>query len=335
MPSSTSSFKDAPRLEPGLLPPWRALLARCGLGGLLALALILACGAGAALRPPPIYNMDRIMLDQQMSRSRTALAADIVVTGDSSGLTSVDARALGDGLGGRRVEILSCLGNVGPAGYAKLIKDQVETGGGLRTALFLFHPLPLTRSFGSLLEEQAVIRGRWPERPFFEMAADVANDQLFDGWLRPLFPGAWGRFYGTGRNLRRFMLENHGGLIDPANKRPCSDERTRQEIGYELSPEAQDSLAQARAFLAEARVGRILVGVSAVPQCLARERDPSARRELALRLAAALGLESTDVIEPPASLPDSLFVGVTHLTPQGRQAYTQALGLALGEKLRD
>lgn len=349
MSSSTSSSE--PRLRAAL----RVGLARLGevLTWVLArtwLALVFtAAGLGAMSAlgrayPVPPGGSDHTIVDAQMRRSRTIGEVDLLVLGDSSGLTAIDPVRLSEHLGGASVEMLSVIGPVRAPGYARLLRNYLERGLTARAVLFVLQPLSLMHAFDPDAEGEmhVVLAGRWESAGVLEDARRAINFHVLRGVLDEPFPGSFGALYGNGLGLRGFIEASHGSMVHPlaagagapgAAAARRDRERPRGALDYRLVEDGRASLAHMRQVLDGAPASRILVAFAPLPASLGGEKEAGARARMLAEVVALLGLPPDSAIELPPSLPDEQMVDFTHASGSGRAAYTDAIAPAVARVL--
>jgi hypothetical protein len=179
-----------------------------------AAALFLLGEVWAFHNPTARYTIDETLLDAQLHRSWSGRPVSYLFTGDSSGLVGVDAPLLSELLGGEPLESLATMGSVGPAGWAEMARRFVESGGEVRTLIFLIHPGPLGNQGTARRYEMAALTGRWPAGNFGTNFTKAVQ-QLASDLLRIEFNAKWGPEPLTGYEIRRRIEEGRGTLVDP------------------------------------------------------------------------------------------------------------------------
>jgi len=337
MPSSTSSSDVvAGPLRVGLASLGQLLrwvCARLWLAAALCALWIAALALLGLTRPLAPYGGDHAIVDEQILRSRALGATDVLLLGDSSGLTAVDPVVLSRELGGRSCEMLSVIGPVRPPGYARLLRNYLDRSMPLEAAIFVLHPFALMHAYdesrdGSTLA--AVLEDRWPSEGFAGDLRCALNRHLFAGLLEEPLAGSFGVLYGNGRELRRALSEAHGSVVHPGKPlpgaAPGSEPNAAAEpaaIDYRLSDDGRRSLEHMRDILAPVR-GKvpIFVAFAPVPASIAGEKEAGARSRLLREVVRILGLPPERALELPASLPDEQMVDPTHAAAPGRAAFS-------------
>jgi hypothetical protein len=126
--------------------------------------------------------------------------------------------------------------------------------------------------------------------------------------------------------LAAALERGHGGLVHPARTPVRS--RTggpRPGMTYVLHADGVRDLRRARDVLRGLDTSTLYVGIAPIPASLAGGPEAASRRRLLARILALLGLPPGRALDLPRSLPDALFVELTHLGGAGRRAYSRAL----------
>ncbi len=320
------------------------MLARTWLAVVFTVAGLTAMSALGRAYPAPPGGHDHTIVDAQMQRSRTIGEVDLLVLGDSSGLTAIDPVRLSERLGGASVEMLSVIGPVRPPGYARLLRNYLERGLTAKAVLFVLQPLSLMHAFDpdAQGEMRVVLAGRWESAGPLEDARRAINFHLLQGVLDEPFPGSFGAFYGNALGLRGFIEASHGSMVYPLAASPGAPGEARARRDDHLSPGALDyrlvddgraSLAHVREVLDGARTPPILVAFAPLPASLGGEKEAGARARMLAEVVALLGLPPESAIELTPSLPDEQMVDFTHASARGRETYTDAIAPAVARAL--
>jgi hypothetical protein len=313
-------------------------------GRVLALPLIpvaifaLVMHLGAALHllpaPRPAYDIDRTVLLHQASASQSEHKADLLLLGDSSCLTGVNAARLG-GLLGRRALNLSTLSYLSLPAHGLLLQEYVAANPGqLRTLVLLLHPSTLRlqaqpASYTELLANCLAGRdsfqtttaegqlNRW-------LGLEVFRGRLLSRFVPIPLPGQYGLFYGFTTDLWRHLEGRRGSAIDPHR---FDLQSARGNAEYRLASQFE---GQSRQFRNCVPPGvSLVVGLTPVPQSFAQENEAQTCQQMLAHLAGWLSADAV-LTNLPATLPDELFATVTHLSERGSERFT---GL-LAEELR-
>jgi hypothetical protein len=305
-----------------------SLVARSWLALGLAGAAVAAAGLLGRAHPLPDYGPGYAIIDAQMRRSHSIRPADVLVLGDSSALYGIDPRFLEAALGAGAVESLAAIGPARPPGFAKLLANYLARHPAPRLVLLVLHPLGLMHAVppAKQTEMQAVLRDAWPIDPFAVGARKVLNRLLFGGLLEEPMPGEQGRHYGSAAVLAAALERGHGGLVHPA-RTPVRAPRGGPGAGmsYVLHADAVRDLRRMGEMLRALDTSTLHVGIAPIPGSLARGPEAASRRRLLARILVLLGLPPDRALDLPRSLPDALFVELTHLGDAGRRAYSRAL----------
>ncbi|MCW5556297.1 MAG: hypothetical protein KIT22_00375 [Verrucomicrobiae bacterium] len=305
------------------------------LGGLGCIALLLHGLNAAGWLPPsrPLRDLDHTVLWHQIQASRRPARSPVVLVGDSSCLTGVSARQLGETLS-RPVKNLGMVSTLGLDAFGTLAADAVAAANrdsGPAEVVLLVHPEFLRRpaadpGMSALFE--ALRQGRMP--PAFGSAAwggmqraigaDLFRDRI-ESWLRPgPLRGVFGARYGFDREALAAMDSDGGGLVDPGRFLPnASTPLPPLEISLRLE-------AAAARFVPRLPAGtRVRIGVMPVPESLAGPEAAVRSATVAETLARWLGPDVHALKDLPAALPNADFASGTHLNADGRERFTRRL----------
>lgn len=334
MPLSTSSSEAGRGTPPGRVA---AALWSGAAPTVLALALMLAAAelwyrAAPALGP---VDPDSVLLATQQERARTMGPADLVVLGDSSALMGIDAPRLGAALGDARIESLATMGIVGPVGHGALLRAYAARGNQPANVLLLLHGASLVLTdptFAALGYEAMAVAGRMarPSPPLLGARRKLFQDLVFPVVSFPLL-GAFGRAYGWPADMKAALIAGRGTMIDPNPSLPARPAAPAAPYVFSLSDDVARRLDTLRGTFAELGVGRVLLGLTPLPDSRHGAATAASRAATLRAVAGRLGLADGDILDLPASLPDHLFASETHLSADGRQAYLPHLSAALAD----
>jgi hypothetical protein len=303
-----------------LLASWPQLVVAAALLLVTALARLSNAAGWPAL-------LDDIVFRAQAERALRISRFDLLVVGDSSGLTGVDPTWLGQ-LMGRRVEILSTMAVVGPVGHSLLATRALPRGAPEASIVFSMNALGVqqdgktfpkweglldaTRQRERLVEQPAAIR---------DWGFKFASEQVFH---LPL-PGSYGRAYGWPRDLVEHVEREHGSMADPNRLTQCPD----TPIHFKLSAAVTHGLGQFREALSRFPGLRLELLVTPSPApCVSADFEGERARALA-DVLPVLGLTEDEVLSTPHVLPIEMFATATHLNPLGRARLTQAMASSM------
>jgi hypothetical protein len=282
---------------------------------------------------PGQRDFEPVVVGEQIKRATTVPRADLLILGDSSALTGVNARLLGDALG-VRVESLATLGWVGPAAYARLLERVAERTGPPAAVLLLMCGEGLRvdeRTYVSHGFERSVMDGL---RPQAAAAPQPALDRIYDRLMVPLvdppLPGRLGFYYGWAADLSGTLARDRGTVVDPTLPDVGS---LRRAYRFELYPPVEDRLLVLGKALAATHTARALVALSPLPDSGVGPLTEGSRASVLERVVHALGLPAEAAVASPMALPMAEFATFTHLSAHGRETYTAALARALKPRL--
>lgn len=298
----------------------------------VSFALLMHGGAAARLwpTPRPTFNTDQTILIHQAEASRAPQQAEVVFLGDSSCLMDWSARDLAATLPAHRVLNLGTLSYLELSADATMLRHYAAANPGrLRVVVVLLHP-EMLRGIEPVPQLEQLLAAHYAGEDFCDLTrargwVDCALGlEVFRGrflsrvWPVPL-RGPYGRYYGCAADLDRFLTEHHGSAVDPNHFVPGPGQGNAE---YRLSPKLE---AGSRALRAAVPAGvKLIAGITPVPESFALP-DHATRREQILAQWRAWLEPDALLTGLPATLPDELFAGVTHLNERGAQHYTRLL----------
>ncbi|HKQ40783.1 MAG TPA: hypothetical protein VJ063_22135 [Verrucomicrobiae bacterium] len=292
---------------------------------ILAFALLMHLGAAAKLlpKPRPTLDVDRTILVHKAEASRSKGDAQVLLIGDSSCMIDVQACELGQTTGMPALN-LGTLSYLGLESHAALLREYFALNPGrVRIVVLLMHPealrlvAPAEYHAGVL---QHFLRGTdfgVGSSPRDHVLHWLGSDFFRDRWLARAVPvplgGPYGRKYGFTSDLESYLNNHCGSLADPDARKFKGNPEYRLAARFE-----KDS----RVFRASLpREVKLLVGITPVPSGYA-QGDYARTREQMLAQWQRWLEPAAILTNLPATLPDHLFVSVTHLSGAGAHEYT-------------
>ena len=350
MSSSTSSSSVFLALRRGLQAAWAASARQVSA---VAVSLAFAAVAIAAMAvvsgalPPRQgeHELEKIIVREQLRRTRT-VRPDVLVIGDSSALMDVEARELSSVLQ-VDVESLATLGWVGPEGYGRMIQKLSERKASPRVVVLLmcqwglavdeatFAKTGYERMVLEDLTDDSVDRSATGRREAPHTDAQPGwrgriHTRLFLPLVEPPLPGRLGFYYGWSEDVARVMDRSRGSLVDPslpdlaALSVPCQ---------FELSAAVERRLRLFAELTRGNSAQTIYFGITPVPQAAVVDNSLARRAATALRCLEALGLPASSELPVPAAFPTRRFATFSHLSAEGRHAYSQIMAQLLETRL--
>ncbi|MBN2507657.1 MAG: hypothetical protein JXQ71_13275 [Verrucomicrobia bacterium] len=301
-----------------------------------AFALVMHAGRmlGTWPAPRPTLDVDRTLLLHQVEAASTRQDATVLLLGDSSCLTGVDAAALGARIG-ERVLNLATLSYLDLEAHALLLRDYLaHNPRPLRAVVLLMHPEALRRPgpedyHARLLDSlrqrtEPTPAGGLHPRLLRLLGLDVFRGRFLCRWLPAPLPGAFGRFYGFSADLETFLASRHGSLVEP------EPQPFRGNAEYRLAPTLESA---SRAFRRQVPPDTaFFAGITPVPAAFAGPGYPDRRDALLEQWGRWLRADAL-LSGLPATLPDLAFAKTTHLNAGGARHYTGQLARELERRL--
>jgi hypothetical protein len=308
-------------------------------GGTAVLILLLQAAARLDLLPEPaVATLDHVVLKTKVRLATDPTPVRVVLLGDSSCLTGVDALGLSHAVGEPVLNL------------ATLSYLDLETHGELfslflrrqsrppATVVLLMNPAALrhaqpVEAFRDFLLAQlrradssrnssgAPSGPPWPTW----LGLEILRSRLLHAALPPLLPGAFGQRYGSTRHAARYLQEHRGSLPDPHRFDPTVE---RASAEYRLAEGLETASRDFRSLIPDGT--RLLVGLTPIPESSVTRSQPARVRELLFTWAAWIGADAVLTNLAPV-LPDSQFATGTHLNSRGAARFTRQLAFSLRE----
>ena len=291
-------------------------------------AVLMHFGARANMlpKPRPTLDIDRTILVHKAEASRSEHDAQVLLIGDSSCLIDVTACQLGDATRMPALN-LGTLSYLGLESHATLLREYFSVNTGrVHTVVLLMHPeaLRLGASGGYhaavlthfLRGEDHAIRSTARDHVSYWLGFDFFRNRLLTRALPTPLAGAYGRRYGFASDLENSLRMNCGSLVDPERR------KFQGNPEYRLAPQFEKTSLAFRAAI-PAPV-QLLVGITPIPASYA-PRDYAQTHIQILNHWQQWLQPATVLSNLPPTMPDHLFMSVTHLTEAGARQYTSQL----------
>lgn len=290
-------------------------------------------------------SVEHLIVMEQVKRSATLPAAEIVFLGDSSCLMGIDALAVERALDLHPVESFCSLGWVGPAGYGQMLAGLIDRNTPPKVLVLMFHPIAFRREPNWDYWSALVDNWERPKKPALGFPRSALDFLAFE-WLTRLIysplPGAYALYYGSEGSFRSMIRARHGSAVDPSTGLNVSSLRdlravptppTGKPADFNWNQPYQDSLRT----LAEAikKLGpqtRTYLVVSPVPDWSFPPGTEGKRIQREEQIAAALGITRENILATPDKMFGAYFSGYTHLNRWGQSVFTKALIKAIASK---
>ena len=286
-------------------------------------------------KPRPTLDVDRTILVHKAETSRSRHDAQILLIGDSSCMIDVAACQIGDPTGLPALN-LGTLSYLGLASQATLLREYFAANTGrVHTVVLLMHPEALRLGASGeyhaavlshfLRGEDYVIRSKVRDHISYWLGFDFFRNRLLAQALPIPLGGAYGRRYGFTSDLEHFLDANCGSLIDPEPR------KFQGNPEYRLAPQLEKASGAFRAAIPPPV--QLLVGITPIPASYAPRDYAQTHAQILTQwqqwLQPAIMLTSL-----PPTMPDHLFISVTHLTEAGARQYTSQLAEPLRQNTK-
>jgi hypothetical protein len=332
-----------------LLVSWRTLVI-CG--ALITSTFAYYMSLSIPERNARLETNDKIIVREQYNRAHQHDAPDYLFIGDSSCLMGIDFNQLQNG-SLKSAKSLCTMAYVGPVGWAKLLKKQVEASGKPENIVFIFHPAGFKRDPGwdgwQTYLDELENENESPAKLTTRFAFAIQNGFLSDLIFRPM-PGLMGIYYGSSASFAADVRRN-GAAIDPGTGLPPlpksqmatgtgkTDNGGGKKIAgidakvSDFSPNAlfDEALRHLGETINDLGIDKksIRILITPVPDAiydLKLEKDLQVALQMIIK---ALALDTCSIIELPPTLPANEFSSITHLNRWGREKYTALLSAKL------
>ncbi len=324
------------------------LFRRADLAASVAPTLMVACAVGALVHilgaarllpePSPELDPDRTVLGVQSGACRRPSGANIVLTGDSSCLTSVDARELGRLLPGNpKVINLSLFSGIALRVYGEIALEYVRANPDRVSAVLLL----VTPGKLQDTTDTSHLDGIWsdlharrilaptdppPNLARRSLALPEFEQTILPHLLVPPLRGEMGGLFGFTAGLRDAMHARHGSGLHPGRFRPPP-----HRVNFDL-PLAPGIIRESRALRARWPAAvRLIAAIMPLPESLPEPGYSGIHQRLAEEWREHL---QPDVfLRLPATLPDSLYANDSHMNEIGQPCFTRIVARAMASGL--
>jgi hypothetical protein len=283
---------------------------------------LLAFIYGTTNQPQDFNFIDFTILDQQIRRSNNLRNVDVLITGDSSGLSAIDPISLEKHFK-KKFQVLSTMGVVGPLGHIKLIENYLKNNPRLETLVFIWAPNSLR---STTPWEKHAIQGVRRTRNIYNLGRAVLREKVFGGILSPTLEGEWLQYYLNSTNMINLLNKQHGTLIFPGT---LVVSEPKMPYSYSISGNIKRKLREVRARLEELPIDKIFLAIIPIGHYQYYPTAETLRKRLTLNIQRLLGLPKESLLETPISLPNELYSNITHFNVKGRTVFTQILRKSL------
>ncbi len=302
--------------------------------GAATLALVLHAAHGMGLLPKPkrIDNPDETLLSFKAQLSSSRHPADIVLLGDSSCATGVEAPQLGALLPGHpRVLNLGLMIGLGLDVYGEVLSSFLENNPGCtKWVVLLVTPQLLSNES---LDPGAQAAWRQAQRPVSEVEPSNAGivSRLFavhllkNGLYRQLLhtPARIGSLYAFSSDFADYLARHEGSMIDPSTFHPPPHPMPAH---YSLAPSLKAISERFRNRLPSGT--KLAVGLAPIPESLSSPTYLNQRDQLLRGWNDWLHADYL-LTNAPAQMGDVFFATGNHLNRVGQNRFTHKVASIL------
>lgn len=280
-------------------------------------------------------TFESVLVWKQMERAKTAPAADIVITGDSSALMGINARVLENNLG-KSVQSLATIGFVGPAGYGSILETYAQNAGKVKTVILQMAGHTFSDTEESNYEkfgyEKIVLTGSFThDHPVIIGAREKLYTDFFARLIPMPLKGYYGEYYGWPENIVTLLDQDHGTMIDPTPLFPYTPRTLRR---YQMSNDMRKRLVLFRKSLEKINPEQVLIAITPTMSGEFDLETQNSRNAILKEMLSILNLPESAILDTPQSLPDQLFCdNRVHFSAIGRNVYTKELTEVLRRRL--
>jgi hypothetical protein len=291
--------------------------------------LLRLCAAQGWLPEPAIASSpDRTVLAHQYAAAKSRHPAEVILTGDSTCLMGVDARALGRALPGnpRALNLALTIG-FGLDVYSGMVSNFAAANPGqVKQVVLLVSP---ARIDGRTTDASGVAAWRelteeWKSVRNDPLASRALRERLFRRILRAPLSGRGAEYFGFSSEMDEYMSAHDGSLVEFGRFQPRHD--GPPAATWKLSAALERESRAFRQALPEGTV--VCVGLTPGPASTVAAGAAAERDALLLEWNQWL---RADVLltNLPVTLPDALFSPTAHLNDAGQRVFTAELAKAL------
>ncbi len=297
---------------------------------LFAAAMHLGARFSLLPAPRPALDTERTILIHQAEASRQQHDTKILLLGDSSCLMNVSARLLSERIN-RPAFCLATFSFLDLSAHASFLREFTKANPGqLDAVVLLMHPESLRR-LNSEPYYLSVLTNFWNGRDHCQndttsgrltslLGVDAFQGRLLSRALPIPLRGAYARRYGFTRNLEEHLAREQGSAIDPDEVPIVGNSEFRLASAIERA---------SKSFRSSVPSGvKLVVGITPIPESLARPDYAQLRNEMLQQWATWLGADVA-LTNLPAVLPDDAFARSTHLKEGMIPHYTDQIAAEL------
>lgn len=308
-------------------------LKRLWLSLLFCFSVFLLAFVYGKINEPPFASVDYIFIKKQFERSINLRNVNMILAGDSSGVSGIDPISLEKQFKTMKVQVLSSAIFVGPLGHIILAENYLKNNHHLDILVIIWSPLALSSS-QSFPWESFILNGTGGQlRTISRLGRAVLREKLFLGLLNPPFPGIAGQVYVNGENFRNKIDEQHGTLVYPTRKTAINIPSPQIPYDYSLSSAVESNLRKASFKLKELSINKIFLIITPIPNGLYDPKSETRRKQLISKIQKLLRLPRKSLLEIPPSLPNELYSDPHHFNGNGRTIFTQIFKKSLSNAL--
>jgi len=269
---------------------------------------------GSKSEPLSFNYSDFVILDQQIRRSKSLRNVDVLITGDSSGISAIDPILLEKQFK-KEFQVLSTMAFLGPLGQIKLIENYLKSNPPLETLVIIWAPA-LDQN---IPWEKYAFQEMWPTRNIYQVGRAVLRGKVFGEILSPPIEP----FLINRTNLINLINKQQGTLTSPTSLAPANNPKLNKPHDYAISRPNEASLRKAKVMLRELPIEKIYLAILPLPDIYHNPALEAPRKQFILKLQKILGLPKEALLEMPFSLPYELYSNKNHFNDKGRTVYTQ------------
>lgn len=288
--------------------------------------------------PParPGSNPDRTVLAYKAQIVQSKHQARIVLMGDSSCLTGVDAPELSALLPNKPPILnLGLILGLSWETYGEALGSFLNANPGqIQTVVLLITPQKLKdrledphfelmwRNLRSAAQREST--AAFENRPLARvLSAEFVRERLLSSVLDAPLKGSSAGFYGFASGLCSFLVAHDGSLIEFGSYNPRAPS---EKLKYTLSRDLEEECRRFRRVIP--RGTRLVAGIMPLPETLVGRSYRGEHKALLAQWNQQL--EADDLLlDLPATLPNGLFASGAHLNDRGQRRFTRLLAKEL------
>lgn len=267
-----------------------------------------------------------MVINLHFQRTQQFSNPDILILGDSSSLTGVNARKLHQKLNPLSVQSLATFRNHTPAGHGMMLTHLMASEKKPKYIVYQVHPETAKADpqiAEHLLNFTQTVRSKVTNGSYFRDPRERLID-VFGLALQEPLQGIYGARYGKPNQYAEELNQDHGTIVDPYPFGWETEACGQQTPPYTVTDQYKENLKIFADQLSKTDT-KVGILISAVPCILATPDYVTYRENFKTFLIQTFKNSNAVFLDTPISYPNNMFATETHLNEKGREKFTAEL----------